>query len=69
MLLKYISLLTMAAEIIQDDTLFVANFTASVTKGKILQSLFNTDLIITHHFVSKIQSITEQTLPKKLIQC
>lgn len=59
----------MAAEIIQDDTLFVPNFTASVTNGKILQPLSNTDLIITHHFVPKIQSITEQTLPKKLIQC
>jgi hypothetical protein len=36
----------MAAEIIQDDTLFVSNFIKSVTEGKILQSLSNTSL---HH--------------------
>lgn len=59
----------MAAEIIEDDTLFVPNFIASVTKGNILQPLSNTDLIITHYSDPKIQSITEQTLPKKLIQC
>lgn len=43
----------MAAEIMQDGTLFVPDFTAFVTKGSILQPLSNTHLFIIHYSVSQ----------------
>lgn len=43
----------MAAEIMQDGTSFVPDFTAFVTKGKILQPLSNTHLFIIYYSVSQ----------------
>jgi hypothetical protein len=43
----------MAAEIMQDGTIFVPDFTAFVTKGKILQPLSNTHLFIIYYSVSQ----------------
>lgn len=43
----------MAAEIMQDGTLFVPDFTAFVTEGKILQPLSNTHLFTIYYSVSQ----------------